>query len=61
MSTSPPDAQPEQDPKRIDHDDPAVRIVGHYLRMNAEFAAKQETLRLLEEAKRQAGDAPKDL
>lgn len=51
-------AEPPPDPKRIDHDDPTVRIMGHYLRKNAEFAAKQEMERLIEEAKRQAGEPP---
>jgi hypothetical protein len=49
------------DPKRIDGDDPTVKIMGHYLRKNAEFEAKQEMERLLEEAKRQEGDGSKDL
>lgn len=58
----PDDSLPEaQDPKRIDHNDPTVKIMGNYLRKNAEFEAKQEMERLLEAAKRQAGDAPKDL
>lgn len=49
------------EPKGIDHNDPTVRILGHYLKKNAEFAAKQELERLIEEAKRQQGPAPKDL
>ena len=57
MPTPPPD-EPEQDPKRIDRNDPAVRIMGHYLKKNAEFEARQEMLRLIEEAKRQAGEPP---
>lgn len=56
-----PDPELPQDPKQIDHNDPAVKIMGHYLRKNAEFAAKQEMQRLLEEARRQGGDAPRDL
>ena len=58
---TPPSDEPEQDPKRIDHNDPTVKIMGLYLRKEAEFKAKQEMERLIEEAKRQEGPAPKDL
>lgn len=46
------------DPKRIDHNDPSVQILGHYLRKNAEFEARQEMERLVDEAKRQADEPP---
>ena len=48
-----PDAPEEQDPKRIDHNDPTVRTMGLYLRREAEFKARQEMERLIAEAKRQ--------
>jgi hypothetical protein len=52
-----PDPEP-QDPRQIDHNDPTVRIMGNYLRKNAEFAARQEMERLIEEAQTQAGEPP---
>lgn len=57
-----PDAPaPPPRPKRIDYTDPTVRTMALYLRKEAEFKAKQEMERLLEAARQQAGDAPKDL
>ncbi len=60
MSAQPP-PEPAPDPKRIDYDDPTVRTMGLYLRREAEFKARQEMLRLLEEAKRQEGPAPENI
>lgn len=49
---------PEADPPLIDQNDPTARTMALYLRKNAEFAARKEMERLVEEAKRQAGEPP---
>ena len=44
--------------KALTRSDPAVQILGHYLQKNAEFEARMEMERLLEEAKKRRDDPP---
>jgi hypothetical protein len=60
MPALPPPEEPEEprDPRRIYPDDPTLKVVAIHLRKQAESLARVETARLIEEAKRQAGEPP---
>lgn len=58
MPAPPPPDDPPPEPWRITPDSETFRVVAIHLRKQAELAAKLEMQRLIEEAKRQAGEPP---
>lgn len=51
-------AQPPPEPWRITPDCETAKVMAIHLRKNAELSARLEMQRLIEEAKRQAGEPP---